>query len=382
MNDKDQVKEPIKEIGIKKPQGANASDGERTCWWDVTGTGGDKAIAEAAAVLAAGGTVAFPTETVYGLGADARSTAAVESIFAAKGRPSDNPLIVHIADVKQLDGLVTEVNETARALMEAYWPGPLTLVLPAAPGAISPRVTAGLSTVAVRMPAHDIALRLIAAAGCPVAAPSANRSGRPSPTLAQHVGEDLAGVIDGIVDGGPTGVGVESTVVEAGPDGTVTVLRPGGITAEQLARIAPGGVTLDPALREAGGAQDIPAPKSPGMKYTHYAPRGTLRIVRGAAAEAVAARIAAELEAAALRGEVTGVLAFDEHLPYFRADCVLSLGSVHALETAAHRLYAALRRFDERGVTYMLAEACPEDGLGAAVMNRLLKAAGHDVIDV
>ncbi|WP_213593551.1 L-threonylcarbamoyladenylate synthase [Paenibacillus woosongensis] len=404
MDDKDQVKEPIKESGIMelrgegakrdkwpgerelepgiRQQGANATGGERTRWWDVTGTGGDKAIAAAAAVLAAGGTVAFPTETVYGLGANARSTAAVESIFAAKGRPSDNPLIVHIADMKQLDGLVAEVNETARALMEAYWPGPLTLVLPAAPGAVSPRVTAGLPTVAVRMPAHDVALRLIAAAGCPVAAPSANRSGRPSPTLAQHVGEDLAGVIDGIVDGGPTGVGVESTVVEAGADGTVTVLRPGGITAEQLARVAPGGVTLDPALREAGGAQDIPAPKSPGMKYTHYAPRGTLRIVRGAAAEAVAARIAAELEAAARRGEVTGVLAFDEHLPYFRADCVLSLGSIHALETAAHRLYAALRRFDERGVTYMLAEACPEDGLGAAVMNRLLKAAGHDVIDV
>ncbi|WP_339157861.1 L-threonylcarbamoyladenylate synthase [Paenibacillus sp. FSL W8-0186] len=404
MDDKDQVKEPIKESGIMelrgegakrdkwpgerelepgiRQQGANATGGERTRWWDVTGTGGDKAIAAAAAVLAAGGTVAFPTETVYGLGANARSTAAVESIFAAKGRPSDNPLIVHIADMKQLDGLVAEVNETARALMEAYWPGPLTLVLPAAPGAVSPRVTAGLPTVAVRMPAHDVALRLIAAAGCPVAAPSANRSGRPSPTLAQHVGEDLAGVIDGIVDGGPTGVGVESTVVEAGADGTVTVLRPGGITAEQLARVAPGGVTLDPALREAGGAQDIPAPKSPGMKYTHYAPRGTLRIVRGAAAEAVAARIAAELEAAARRGEVTGVLAFEEHLPYFRADCVLSLGSIHALETAAHRLYAALRRFDERGVTYMLAEACPEDGLGAAVMNRLLKAAGHDVIDV
>lgn len=378
MNEYDPAEKPMRECQMTGPEG----EGNRTRWWDVRGQGGETAIAEAAAVLAAGGTVAFPTETVYGLGADARSTAAVEAIFAAKGRPSDNPLIVHIAEMKQLEGLVAEVNETARALMEAYWPGPLTLVLPAAPGAVSPRVTAGLPTVAVRMPDHDVALRLIAAAGCPVAAPSANRSGRPSPTLAQHVGEDLAGVIDGIVDGGPTGVGVESTVVEAGPDGTVTVLRPGGITAEQLARIAPGGVNLDPALQAAGGAQDIPAPKSPGMKYAHYAPRGTLRIVRGAAAEAVAARIAAELEAAKRRGEVTGVLAFDEHLPRYRADCVLSLGSVHALETAAHRLYGALRRFDEHGVTYMLAEACPEDGLGAAVMNRLLKAAGHDVIDI
>lgn len=343
-------------------------------------------LKEAAAVLASGGTVAFPTETVYGLGADARNTAAVEAIFAAKGRPSDNPLIVHIADVSQLDGLVTEVNETARRLMEAFWPGPLTLVLPVAEGAVSPRVTAGLSTVGVRMPAHDVALRLIAAAGCPVAAPSANRSGRPSPTLASHVGEDLSGRIDGIVDGGPTGVGLESTVVEAGRDGVVTVLRPGGITAEQLARVAGAGVRLDaalqPQLQAGGGAAPGPAaaPRAPGMKYTHYAPQGVLRIVRGSAAR-VADRIQAELAAAAARGEKTGVLAFDERLPSYRADCALSLGREAELETAAHRLYAALRRFDECGVTYILAEACPEEGLGSAVMNRLLKAAGHRVIE-
>ncbi|WP_374043743.1 L-threonylcarbamoyladenylate synthase [uncultured Paenibacillus sp.] len=347
------------------------------------------ALKEAAAVLASGGTVAFPTETVYGLGADARNTAAVEAIFAAKGRPSDNPLIVHIADVSQLDGLVTEVNETARRLMEAFWPGPLTLVLPVAEGAVSPRVTAGLSTVGVRMPAHDVALRLIAAAGCPVAAPSANRSGRPSPTLASHVGEDLSGRIDGIVDGGPTGVGLESTVVEAGRDGGVTVLRPGGITAEQLARVAGAGVRLDAALQPepeaqaGGGAAPGPAaaaPRAPGMKYTHYAPQGVLRIVRGSA-DRVADRIRAELAAAAARGEKTGVLAFDERLPSYRADCALSLGREAELETAAHRLYAALRRFDECGVTYILAEACPEEGLGSAVMNRLLKAAGHRVIE-
>ncbi|WP_410770599.1 L-threonylcarbamoyladenylate synthase [Fontibacillus sp. BL9] len=344
----------------------------------------ERSLVEAGVLLAAGGTVAFPTETVYGLGADARNTAAVEAIFAAKGRPSDNPLIVHIADVSALEGLVTEVNETARRLMEAFWPGPLTLVLPVAPGAVSPRVTAGLDTVAVRMPAHDIALRLIAAAGCPVAAPSANRSGRPSPTLASHVGDDLAGRIDGIVDGGPTGVGVESTVVEAGADGIVTVLRPGGITAEALARYA-AGVRLDAALQSAGDgseANDMPAPRSPGMKYTHYAPRGALRVVAGPAPEAVAAAIQAELDAAKARGEITGVLAFDEHLPFYRADCVLSLGSLTALETAAHRLYAALRRFDDSGVTFILAESCPQEGLGAAVMNRLLKAAGQQVINV
>ncbi|MDU4695057.1 MAG: L-threonylcarbamoyladenylate synthase [Paenibacillus sp.] len=356
-----------------------------TRWWRVEPGAGDN-LKEAAEVLASGGTVAFPTETVYGLGADARNPAAVEAIFAAKGRPSDNPLIVHIADVSQLEGLVTEVNETARRLMEAFWPGPLTLVLPVAEGAVSPRVTAGLSTVGVRMPAHDVALRLIAAAGCPVAAPSANRSGRPSPTLASHVGEDLSGRIDGIVDGGPTGVGLESTVVEAGRDGGVTVLRPGGITVEQLARVAGAGVRLDAALQpeaKAGGEAapgPAAAPRAPGMKYTHYAPQGVLRIVRGSA-DRVADRIQAELAAAAARGEKTGVLAFDERLPSYRADCALSLGREAELETAAHRLYAALRRFDECGVTYILAEACPEEGLGSAVMNRLLKAAGHRVID-
>lgn len=337
---------------------------------------------EAGKVLAAGGTVAFPTETVYGLGADARNSKAVEAIFAAKGRPSDNPLIVHIASTHQLEGLVTGINDTAARLMEAFWPGPLTIVLPVMEGAVSPRVTAGLDTVAVRMPDHEVALRLIAAAGCPLAAPSANRSGRPSPTLADHVREDLGGRIDGIVDGGATGVGVESTVVLAGDDGIVTVLRPGGVTVEELAPYAAGGVELDPALRGGAGMPGpAAAPRSPGMKYTHYAPKGELRVVAGSAPQ-VADRIQAELDAAKARGEITGVLAFDEHLPFYRADCVLSLGSLARLETAAHRLYAALRRFDDSGVTVMLAEACPEDGLGAAVMNRLLKAAGHRIIFV
>jgi len=205
----------------------------------------------AAACIRQGQTVAFPTETVYGLGADARSTAAVEAIFEAKGRPSDNPLIVHIAHRDQLDSLVTEVDEAAEALIEAFWPGPLTLVLPVKPGAVSPRVTAGLDTVAVRMPDHPVALQLLGAAACPVAAPSANRSGRPSPTLASHVSEDLAGRIGGIVDGGPTGVGVESTVVQVGDDGTVTILRPGGITAEQLSAVA-ARVATDPAILAKG----------------------------------------------------------------------------------------------------------------------------------
>lgn len=250
------------------------------------------AIVEAATMLREGGTVAFPTETVYGLGADARNTAAVEAVFAAKGRPSDNPLIVHIADSGALDELVTEVHPTAAVLMDAYWPGPLTVVLPVREGVLSPCVTAGLDTVGVRMPDHPVALALISAAGCPVAAPSANRSGRPSPTLASHVMEDLAGYIDGVLDGGAAGVGLESTVVQVQPDGKVAVLRPGGITTEQLAAVVGAeAVAAEPAVvKEFGtsaaaeapvanepgvyhGAEavsDSSAPRAPGMKYTHH----------------------------------------------------------------------------------------------------------------
>ncbi|ASA24544.1 L-threonylcarbamoyladenylate synthase [Paenibacillus donghaensis] len=374
------------------------------------------AIAEAAALLRAGGTVAFPTETVYGLGADARNTAAVEMVFAAKGRPSDNPLIVHVAGVAALDDLVSEVHETAAALMAAYWPGPLTLVLPARPGVLSPRVTAGLDTVGVRMPDHPVALALLKAAGCPVAAPSANRSGRPSPTLASHVQDDLAGYIGGVLDGGAAGVGLESTVVQVQPDGTVAVLRPGGITAEQLAAVAGvAAVDLSPAAAlefaspssagealpgpAAGGAiaaeagspgaaraagDGSPAPRAPGMKYTHYAPRGWLGVVRGASAQRVAEAAAERLQAAQQRGESTGLLLFEEHrglYPAGTAACVVSLGSLGAPEEAARSLYAALRRFDDAGATYILAEACPVTGLGAAIMNRLMKAAGGSVID-
>ena len=374
----------------------NAEQSKETKYWDVRALieadeigsfsadlriQAEQHLREAAALLAAGGTVAFPTETVYGLGADARRTESVEQIFAAKGRPSDNPLIVHIANEQQLDELVEEVPPVARKLMAAFWPGPLTLVLPVRPGAVSPKVTAGLSTVAVRMPDHAIALRLIGQSGCPVAAPSANRSGRPSPTLAEHVSEDLQGAIDGIVDGGPTGVGVESTVVECGPDGEVIILRPGGITAEALAQVA-ASVTLDPAL-EAGGGVEAPAqPRSPGMKYTHYAPKGRLCVVQGGNAAHVTARIQAELDTATARGERTGVLCFAEHTGHYQADAVLSLGSLADLSEAAQRLYAALRRFDDEGIGFILSEACPVEGLGAAVMNRLLKAAGQEVIHV
>lgn len=364
------------------------------------------AIVEAATMLREGGTVAFPTETVYGLGADARNTAAVEAVFAAKGRPSDNPLIVHIADPGALDELVTEVHPTAAVLMDAYWPGPLTVVLPVREGVLSSCVTAGLDTVGVRMPDHPVALALISAAGCPVAAPSANRSGRPSPTLASHVMEDLAGYIGGVLDGGAAGVGLESTVVQVQPDGKVAVLRPGGITLEQLAAVV-GAETIaaEPAVveefgtsaaaeapvvtapKERHGAEavsDSLAPRAPGMKYTHYAPRGWLGVVSGSSPQRVADEAASLLQAAQLNGEVTGLLLFEEHKPLYPADpaaCVLSLGSLSSPEEGARSLYAALRRFDEAGATYILAEACPYTGLGVAIMNRLMKAAGGSIID-
>ncbi|WP_258960839.1 L-threonylcarbamoyladenylate synthase [Paenibacillus aquistagni] len=355
------------------------------------------AIQEAADLLHDGCTVAFPTETVYGLGADATSTAAVERIFAAKGRPSDNPLIVHIAERKQVKELVADCPFLAEQLMDACWPGPLTLVLPVREGAVSDRVTAGLGTVGIRMPDHALALQLIQASGRPIAAPSANRSGRPSPTRAAHVLEDLGGRIAGIVDGGATGVGVESTVVEVKGD-HIHVLRPGGITVSMLRSFTPN-VTIDPAVDperalsklmqsqspEPAASKEpdqtaMLAPRSPGMKYTHYAPKGKLQLVQGASDIAVSAYILEDLRRAKQQGEKTGVLAFAEHVGRYQADVVVELGSLTQLEQGAHRLYDALRHFDEEGATYILAETCSYEGMGLALMNRLLKAAGHHVI--
>ncbi|AZN43474.1 threonylcarbamoyl-AMP synthase [Paenibacillus albus] len=368
-----------------------------TMLWQVSGTAPQAGeLAEAADLLREGGTVAFPTETVYGLGADARRTEAVERIFTAKGRPSDNPLIVHIADAAQLAELTlplaAEAAALAERLMARFWPGPLTLVLPVKPGAVSPRVTAGLETVAVRMPAHPVALRLIAESGCPLAAPSANRSGRPSPTLASHVRDDLSGRIDGIVDGGAAGVGLESTVVEIVDGDSVRILRPGGVTAEALREVAahvvydavaaPGaGTGESEGEGEGSSAADAAAPRSPGMKYAHYAPQGLMQLVKGEQ-DAVSAYIQAETVAARARGERTGVLAFAEHAARYDADCVLVVGSLAQLETAAYGLYGALREFDARGVQRIWAETCPEHGIGHALMNRLAKAAGHAVVRV
>ncbi|WP_027094332.1 L-threonylcarbamoyladenylate synthase [Cohnella thermotolerans] len=351
-----------------------------TSYWPPERT--DEGVREAAAALAAGGVVAFPTETVYGLGGDARNADAVARIFAAKGRPSDNPLIVHLASAEEAAALASSISPLERKLMERFWPGPLTLVLPVRAGAVSERVTAGLDTVAVRVPAHELARRLIAASGCPVAAPSANRSGRPSPTRAAHVLEDLAGRIDGVLDGGPTGIGVESTVVRV-LGGEIHVLRPGGATAEQLREAAgeDGVVKAEPAAAKEGEAAPE-APRSPGVKYTHYAPKGDMAIVTasdpGRLREAL--QQAADTERA--RGRRVGILACDEHAGAYRADAVLGLGPRAKPERAAQALYAALRECDERGIEFILAEGYPEDGIGAALMNRMRKASGGRVIAV
>lgn len=337
-------------------------------------------IEEAAAVLAAGGVIAFPTETVYGLGGDARSTEAVERIFAAKGRPSDNPLIVHLANPKEVLSLAERVNEVEEALMQAFWPGPLTLVLPVREGAVSELVTAGLDTVAVRVPAHEIARSLIEQSGCPLAAPSANRSGRPSPTQARHVLEDLTGRIDGVFDGGATGVGVESTVVRV-VEGKVHILRPGGVTQEQL-QAAVGHLAEVSRPIEQQSSADMPAgidsteaPRSPGTKYTHYAPKGEMLLISGDL-DKLYAVVQEQADEAARRGQRVAILACSEHVSRYRAEAVLNCGPHHAPDQAAHSIYALLRECDERGLDFIVCEGFPEAGIGAAVMNRLRKAAG------
>jgi L-threonylcarbamoyladenylate synthase len=340
----------------------------------------EEMIAAAASLLRRGQTVAFPTETVYGLGADAANSAAVSLIFEAKGRPSDNPLIVHIAEPSQLEGLVSAaaVTPMVQRLMDAFWPGPLTLVLPAAGERLSPLVTAGLSTVGIRIPDHPVALQLLKAAKCPVAAPSANSSGKPSPTLASHVREDLDGRIGGLLDGGQTGVGLESTVIEC-KDGDIYILRPGGVTAEQLQEALPQ-VRIHAPQQEMTSQADTP--RSHGIKYTHYAPQGRMQLIEGTSHELVALWIQQDLNAAKARGETTGILTFDEYESLYQADLVISCGRLADPQSIAHGLYAALRRFDEASISYILAETCPEEGIGRAIMNRLRKAAGHQHVRI
>ena len=327
-------------------------------------------IRTAAAILQAGGLVGIPTETVYGLGANGLSSAAVGKIFAAKGRPQDNPLILHVPDASWLARYCREVPDSAYTLAERFWPGPLTMILPRK-DVVPDAVTAGLDTVGVRCPNHPVTLAIIRAADVPVAAPSGNTSGRPSPTRAEHMVEDMAGKIDAIVDGGPCGVGVESTIIDL----TCTpprLLRPGGLPLEALEEVL-GEVAVDAALLRPLGAGE--KPKAPGMKYRHYAPKAPVTVVLGEPS-ATADYIAAHL------GEHTGVICFDEWAGRFAGHVVENIGSAARKDEQARRVFDALRAFDHTDVTEIYAQCPHEDGLGLAVANRLKKAAGFHVVEV
>ena len=334
-------------------------------------------LARAGALLRAGQLVAFPTETVYGLGANALDAAAVAGIFAAKGRPADDPLIVHIAELGQLDALLAAPPPVAATLAARFWPGPLTLVLPA--GSAVPRnVTAGLDTVAIRMPAHAVALGLIRAAGVPVAAPSANLFTRPSPTRAADVAADLGGRIALILDGGPTEHGVESTVLDLVGD-PPRILRPGALTLEQLRAVLPD-LAASAGTREGSGPQ-----RSPGTLLKHYAPRATMVVFDGADAGRVLAALAAEARAARAAGQAVGLLLADEDLAAL-ADLrpgpdliTAALGPAADLAAQGHRLFAALRDLDRAGAGLILARAPAPGGLGLALRDRMRRAASGRV---
>ncbi|MDR3559935.1 MAG: L-threonylcarbamoyladenylate synthase [Negativicutes bacterium] len=329
-----------------------------------------QALSQAADVLRKGGLVAFPTETVYGLGANGLDPHAVAGIFAAKGRPGDNPLILHIAEAREVAKLARCVPANARALMETYWPGPLTLVLERTK-AVPDAVTSGLDTVAIRLPDSVVARELIQLAGVPLAAPSANTSGRPSPTTAQDVLADLDGKINMVVDAGPCHIGVESTVVDCTTP-VPTLLRPGGITLEMLLATL-GEVEVDPGLSDEGMVA-----RAPGMKYTHYAPAAPMILLEGEY-PAIATAIAREATAALAEGKRVGAVAAAETI--LPAGVVAaSYGSRHNPEEIAANLYQALRVFDNQPVDVIFAAGTDESGLGLAVMNRLRKAAGYHII--
>ncbi len=325
-------------------------------------------LEQAAEIIKRGGLVAMPTETVYGLAADALNGAAVAKIFAAKGRPMDNPLIVHIADLSQWDGLVREVPEKARILAETFWPGPLTIILPKA-DCIPDEVSAGLDTVAVRFPSHPVAQELIRRS-VPLAAPSANLSGSPSPTNARHVWDDMNGRIDAVINGDDCAVGVESTVITLASD-PPRVLRPGGVTVEQL-REAIGEVTVDSAVLQPLQSGEQAA--SPGMKYKHYSPRARIVLLNGPE-QAFVDYVNRHA------GEGIAALCYEEEIPALNVP-VISIGAENDYAQQANRLFTALREVDERGFRLAYAHCPDTEGMGLAVYNRMIRAAGFEVIDL
>ncbi len=361
-----------------------------------------EAIDRAAALIAAGELVAFPTETVYGLGGNACDPDAARRIYEAKGRPSDNPLIVHIAERSQLQEAARDIPPQAYRLADAFWPGPLTMILPRNPQ-IPLATTGGLDTVAVRMPNHPVALELIRCSSCMIAAPSANASGRPSPTEARHVAEDLDGRIPMILDAGPVGIGIESTIIDL-TEKELMVLRPGYISLAMLSDVLGCEVVLDPGIVSEDTTR---RPKAPGMRYRHYAPKAQMLIVSGRE-DAVVAEInrricdSKRLQADALAGDVSrkketvsnasGILPSSEKIAviateetcalYPQADVVLTIGSRSDEEGIARHLYGILRQCDEEGVDIIYSEAFETPHMGQAIMNRMLKAAGHRIIYV
>lgn len=349
----------------------------QTCYWKLQNNEQDaELMSKAAAFIQAGEVVAFPTETVYGLGADGLNGEAVAKIFAAKGRPNDNPLILHIADVKDILPLTTGLNENAKALMEAFWPGPLTLVVNKSQ-IVPDAVSAGLETVAVRFPSNKFAQQLIKACGCPIAAPSANISGRPSPTNAQDVWEDMQGKVAAVLDGGECGIGLESTVVDT-TEPVPVILRPGGITYEMLTEVL-GAVEIDPALQGDASYK----PKAPGMKYRHYAPKSTMYLLEGEAARLLPQFVSNALA----EGKRVGVLCSRvtaEALAEVKENShnLLLAPWGEGLEELAARLFYLLRDFDRSMPDVILAEGVTESGIGLAVMNRMRKAAGYQIVSV
>lgn len=330
----------------------------------------DDEIKQAGDIIRNGGLVAFPTETVYGLGASAFDALAAEKIYKAKGRPSDNPLIVHICDKSQINELANEITEPAKKLIESFMPGPFTVILKKNK-CIPNAVTAGLDTVGIRFPKNETAVKFIAAAGVPIAAPSANLSGKPSPTSARHVIHDMSGRIDAVIDGGDCEVGVESTIVDASGDVPV-LLRPGGITLDMLRAAVPK-TKVDAHVLKFVSADE--KPKCPGMKYKHYAPNAEVTVVEGEK-DAVQTKIKAFLEKN--KDKVTGVLTMYGSV----YDNAVMLSAGESNREYAKNLFSALREFDELGVEVVFAEFCEKDGYGLAVKNRLYKAAGNNVLHV
>lgn len=337
----------------------------------------DKELEKACNILKNGGLVAFPTETVYGLGGDALSPEAANRIYTAKGRPSDNPLIVHIADMDSLYDVAAQISQKAIALAEEFWPGPLTMIFQKKEK-VPMSTTGGLNTVAVRMPVHPVAAALIRHSGVYIAAPSANTSGRPSPTKAEHVIEDMNGRIDMILDGGQVGIGIESTILDMTEDVPV-ILRPGYVTKAMLEEVI-GRVNIDPAIVALEPKKNVIA-KAPGMKYRHYAPKGQLTIIEGDMAQVIE-KINALVREKVREKKKVAVVATEESKDFYECGEVYSIGSRKNEGSIAAGLYDILRQMDHIGAEYIYAESFTEDKLGQAIMNRMLKAAGYHRIRV